>query len=561
MKLKPSKKKRGVGRSNSSLWGLMIVAPLGVFLMGLLLGLVAASFSPTAKTKARSEATEAGDDLVFPWQTLRSPDAGVARISSIVHEEGVSASEKLQRLSQYQDNIDEPPSLRGLASFAVGVNWIRSKQPERAIQWLSSPHVAATELTGHGLYLIGKAFVRAKSDRARDALQRLTGEFPDFVSIDDARLRYGRLLAQKGRWKEAAEQYRKTLDEGRREFRGEALFELAGSLSVLEKKEEAAELLEELYNEMPGHRLSRDAGRRLASLRKFQPKRSAEKSYHLAFERAERLYRAERYRDAYDDYTQLLNRYKKQVDRELVNLRRGVCQYHRRQSRSAETTLGRIENEKLQPEASFYRAEAARRLRKRKAYKERLEEVIKLDPRGPWAEEALWSLARFNVVQDDMEQALFYYGRLANEFPEGKYYVQARWRILWDQYRRGRYAPAAEGFEVTAREHPEAEELSRFLYWGARAHQNAGRFGRAEDLYRQVLLGFKNTYYGRRAAEHLTELVGEREANVVAERGNIGLREGFHVLRRATLSRILACLFSFAVSVFEAQSTTARDRR
>jgi soluble lytic murein transglycosylase len=540
MKVKPSKTKQGVGRHNRSVWGLMIAAPLGVFLMGLLLGLVAASFSSTAKTETRSETAGPVDDLVFPWQTLRSPDAGVGRISSIVHKEGVSSSEKLQKLSQYRDNDGETHLVRGLASFAAGVNRIRSKQPERAAQWFSSPHVAATELSGHALYLIGKAFEKTKPEAAREALHRLTEEDPDFVSIDEARFRYGRLLTKKGRWKEAAEQLRKTLDEGRRESRGEALFELAGSLSVLEKKEEAAVLLEELYYEMPTHRLSRDAGRRLKSLRKFQPKRSAEESYRLAFERAERLYRAEQYRSAYSDYTQLLSSFKNQVDRELVNLRRGVCQYHRRQSRSAEATLGRIEREELQPEALYYRAEAARRLRKRATYKERLDNVMELDPDGPWAEEALWSLARFNVVEDDMDEALSYYGRLAREFPEGKYYVQAMWRILWDQYRSGRYGPAAEGFDRTAREHPEAEELSRFLYWGARAYQNAGRFGRAEDLYRQVLLGFKNTYYGRKAAEHLAKLVGERKANAVTEAGRDGivLREGFHVVRKPTLRRI-----------------------
>ena len=63
------------------------------------------------------------------------------------------------------------------------------------------------------------------------------------------------------RKKEAAGEFQKVLDLGRKESSGTALWELSGALSELGQKEEAALLLEELYYELPKHRLSRDAGR------------------------------------------------------------------------------------------------------------------------------------------------------------------------------------------------------------------------------------------------------------------------------------------------------------
>jgi soluble lytic murein transglycosylase len=549
--------KTGGGRAKRSRVSSLIVMGLAtVFVVGLVLGLVAASFSPTVETKVQAEEKATPRSAVLPWQALQKPDGGVARISTVVHEEGVAATEKLKKLTQYAENSNETQLVRGLASFSAGVNRIKAKQAEKAATWLSSPGIEATELSAYALFLMGKGLEPTKPHLARQTLARLTEDHPDFILIDDVRLRFGRLLMKDGKKKEAAGEFQQVLDLGRKESRGTALWELSGALSEIAQKEEAVLLLEELYYEMSSHRLSRDAGRRLRSLRNFRPKRSAEESYRLAFDRAERLYEAGHFKNAYSDYTQLRDRFKEQADHEFINLRRGVCQYHRRQSGSAETILGRIEKDELEAEAMYYRAEAARRLRKRKTYRKRLDEVMELDPKGPWTEEALWSLARFNVVEDDMTQALYYYGRLANEFPQGKYYVQAQWRVLWDQYRLGRYEPAAAAFELTAREHPESDELSRFLYWGARAYQNAGRFDRAESLYRQVLLGFKNSYYGRQAGEHLRELVGEHRAEAVYAKGREGveLEEGFTVLRQDVLRRIEQLI---AVGLYDEAETEA----
>jgi soluble lytic murein transglycosylase len=521
---------------------------LGLFLAGLSAGLFTASLSSQAEKNPASVESETTSkdglaDELLPWQVLENPGAELSRVSLVVHAEGAARKDKIQELGKIADDPDEEDVTRGLAAVAAGVLHLEEKQWAAADARLTSPMISASSLEPYALYVLGRALTDSDPARAVEVFELLEGGLEGgstFTLIDEARLRLGRLLVKAGQNEQAALLFRKVLEEGRRESRGAALAELSGVLIDLGKMEEAVHWLEELYYEMPMHRLSSDAGRKLRKLKAQRPSRTIEKLYLLALARAELLFEEGRYKNAYSDYTALLKSYPKQIDAEYVNLRRGVCQYRRRQSRSAEATLGRIKRDDLLAEATLYRGEAARRLRKRKTYKKRLDAVLALDPKGPWAEEALWSLARFNVVEDDMVQALQYYERLAREFPEGRYYVDAQWRVLWDQYRRGKYAEAARGFELTAREHPQTDELSRFLYWGARAYESSGRPDRAETLYLQILLGYKNTYYGRQAAEHLARLRGKGVASLIVEDGREGvdLTRGFQVLRTDRLEII-----------------------
>jgi soluble lytic murein transglycosylase len=444
-----------------------------------------------------------------------------------------------------------------LAAFALGHRLFEKGSVDDAIRRLTVPEIAATELSSYALYFIGRELSDRQPKRARDAFTQLTEDHPEFVLIDEARLHLGRLLEGEGDYEQAAKQYFAVLERGHEAKRGQALFKYGDALIALGRKKEAVNWLEELYYEMPTDRLSRDAGRKLRTLQKYWPPRSGEESYRLAFDRAELLFEAGKYRNAHSDYDQLLKRFAGQVDKDLVHLRRGICQYRRRQNRSAEATLARVKRDDLKPEALHFRAEAARRRRRIKTYQSRCDELLKLAPRGPWAEETLWSLARYYLLEDDMGKALHYYGRIAKEFPRSKYYVPAQWRILWDQYRNGRYSEAATGFELAAREHPNSDELARFLYWGGRSHEKSGHADRAAALYRQVIFGYKNTYYGRQAAQHLSRLRGAEAARTAIEEGRteVDLSKGLEVIREDRLERVGQLM---AVGLSDLAETEAR---
>jgi soluble lytic murein transglycosylase len=248
----------------------------------------------------------------------------------------------------------------------------------------------------------------------------------------------------------------------------------------------------------------------------------------------------ERYREAYQTLSSLLTRKSAAVDEELVRLQMAICQYHRRELTPAVAALKKIRRDDLVPEALYYLAEIARRLRQVPVYRARAQELLERYPRSPWSEEMLLSLARRHQDEDEREAALGYYKRILAEFPAGKHVQEARWHAFWSDFRSGRYAEAGFGLEEASRERPDGEESEKFVYWAGRSYQEAGRFDRAEPLYRQVLLGYQNTYYGRRAFEHLSEIQEHKSslARVEAARNGIDLGDALKVERVALQTRI-----------------------
>ncbi len=527
--------------------------------LGVLLGLLAASpvvpgpFSFPKPSRAETQP----EFPSLPWEPFRHPGDELVQLSNVLQAPSSTTGDKLDRLSVLASE-DEPPLSRGLAQFATGLVLLDAKRPNEAVEHFLSPWIDSTELSAHALFFASGVIDDRKPADAIELLDKLTTQYPDFALINEARLRSGRLLVRQGKREEAVGRFSAILADGQEDVRDEGLFELANVLISLGREREAAELLEELYYEIPTSPFAKGAGSKLTALRKKASPRDTSELYRLAFERAETLYESERYGDAYNAYTSLLSRFKKHVDEDLVHLRRGICQYERRQSSTADQILLQVKRPDLKPEATYYRALADRRRRRRESFRTKLSEVVSMDPKGPWVEEALWSLATDHEDHDEKAIALDYCRRLVKEFPGGKNYAPAQWRLLWDQYRQRMYEEAAVGFDKVARENPAADEFSQFLYWGARAYESSGQVDRAVALYRQVLVGFKNTYYGRRAEEHLTLLGGVLAPIAALEQARVGidLKDALGVYRTDRQARISQLL---AMGLYE-QATLEAER-
>ena len=508
------------------------------FCLGLLLKILfAAPSTPGPFPRQESESPS------LPWEPFRHPGDDLKEIATVLEGQPASTQEKLDRLDGFSAD-HQSSRVRGLADFARGLVLLEARRAGEAAESFLSPRIDSTELSSHALYFASGEIDDADRRQAIDILDRLISKDPEFALVNEARLRRGRLLVEEQRLEEAAGLFRDILADGQPDFIDEGLYELAGALTELDQSREAVKLLEKLYYQMPTSPLARDAGRKLTTLRGRFPAEDSERLYRLALERAELLYQNERYRDAYDAYTSLLTQFKSRVDTERVHLRRGICQYRLRQSATADKILQQVKRSDLQPEAIYYRALADQRGRRRQSFQMKLAEILAMSPQSPWAEEALWSLANDHLDEGERDAAVRLLTRLVNEFRDGKRYVEAQWHLLWAQYRQGMYVDSAVGFERVAREHPADDGLSKFLYWGARAYESSGQVDRAVALYRQVLLGFKNTYYGRRAEEHLIQLGGVLAPLAAVEPARVGieLTDALGVYRSDRQARIAQLL-------------------
>lgn len=524
----------------------LVPAVLVVF-SGLLLGLLIASPAltpavPVAENGATATPT-AASAAGLPWEPMVRAGDELHELQSIL--EAGALRERLDALEAMSRDTARPASLRGLASFAAGLLLTQNHRDREAVDRFRATEVGSTELPGYALFLAARELETIRPDEALEALKELVSRYPDFLFIDQARLDRARLLGDRGARDEAIALLEPAAKSGDPDVRGDALDELGSLLADAKRYDEAVVALETLYYELPRHSRAAAAGRRLNGLRAKLPAPEPLHFYTLGLHRAEILMEDEQYSKAYETLAALLTRYSKVGDEELLRLKMGIAQYHRRHFTSAVANLKKVHRDELVPRAMFYLAEAARRLRQKTVYLTRVGDLVESYPKSPWSEDALVGLARYHSDQDEKHAALGEYRRVVELFPNGKHFLEAKWHVLWDEYRSGKYADAAFGWEEAARERPGEDEVPRFLYWAGHAYQDAGRFDRAEPIYRQVLLGYQNTYYGRRALEHLSEIEGQKAslAALQTARDGIDLSDAL-VVERIGLQRRIAELYS-----------------
>jgi soluble lytic murein transglycosylase len=529
---------------------ILLPALLGAFASVLLGFLLVGIASPEASSLlADGPEGEAEPTLapLLPWaQMLRAPDDSGEMRSALTGVTRANLRERLLTLQAIYEDERRPEAQRGLAAFSAAALLSENHRGPESVELFRSPAIEATELSGYALYLAALELEASRPDEARELLRKLDSDHGDVAFLDEARLVLARLLRRTGDREGSVAMLREVAKSRDTKLRGEALDELGSGLFESKQYKEAALALETLYYELPRHPRASAAGRQLNLVRAKLPPVEPLRLETLGLHRAALLMAEERYADAYETLSALLTRRTRVaavapvVDEELVRLKMGICQYHRRQLAAAATTLKKIRRDDLAPEALFYLAETARRLRQTAVFLSRASELLERYPKSPWSEEILFSLAVRHDDEDEREQALGYYRRMLVEFPAGKHVLDAKWRVLWEDFRSGRYADAGFGWEEAARERPGSEESSKFLYWAGRSYQEAGRFDRAEPLYRQVLLGYQNTYYGRRALEHLSEIRDQRSslAAIEAARSGIDLSDALSVDRVSLQTRI-----------------------
>lgn len=510
-------------------------------------GTLFALFAAEPRADAPEQASPRAAAATVPWEPLERPAREVREVSTLLKE--TPRKQRLDALARLYDDKSVSPRTRGLAAFAAGVDQLGKNRPQRVVEWLGAPEIRATELDGYALHYIAQELESSRPEAALEALEQLQASHPDFARMGEARLRYARLLRSRGEKENAVLKLLPATESRDESVRGEALDEVAKLFAELGRNGEAVDALELLYYELPRHQRAPRAGRRLTRLRDKLPAVEKSHLYNLAFDRAELLMEQRRYREAYNGFASLLKRFSKQADIDLVRLRMATCQYRRRQLTASLANFKRVKRDALVPEAIFYQAEVARRKRRRSTFRVRVGELETRYPKSPWTEKAIWSLANHLADDEEHDEALAHYRRLIQQFPQGDHVLDAKWRVHFASFNSGRFEEAGFGLEEAARERPGADARARILYWAGRSYQEAGRFDRAEGLFHQVLLGFQNSYYGRRAFEHLSQMQGESAsmASIEAAREGVDLSDVLRIERVDRQTRV-AELFAVGLS-------------
>ncbi len=256
-----------------------------------------------------------------------------------------------------------------------------------------------------------------------------------------------------------------------------------------------------LYYEYPFSELSPSAGAYLES----GPIAPDSQRYKLGLDRADRLFGAKRYGQARNELETLRNA-AQDDDRERVDLRMAECDYFLKRPRNTRDGLRPyLEHASRRAEVLFFHALARKDLGDTDGYLSTLRRVIADFGKQSWAEDALNSLATYQIVQDEDDQAGETFRELYARFPTGQYAERAAWKIGWLAYKHGTYADTARFFEKAASDFPRSDYRPSWLYWSGRAHDALKETALAEARYTLAATDYLNTYYGRLATRRLAD--------------------------------------------------------
>jgi soluble lytic murein transglycosylase len=266
----------------------------------------------------------------------------------------------------------------------------------------------------------------------------------------------------------------------------------------------AAEAYDRLDSDYPASPEDRDGERRLRLLQSHLPPATPEAQTARTLKKATAIFDAGHVREAIAAFRALRLARPKGLDVDLLHLRLGRALMALERWREARVELTAI------PVTSPQIAEAAYALAKIDAHVSSRPDAYEAVATGfagtQWGEEALFSLANFYQKDARDAEALPYYRRLLDGYPDGRYAERAAWRVAWGDYRAGHYAEAAQVLERAARLRTTTLATPGFLYWAGRAHFEMGEAERARALLEETRQRFKHSYHGLRAQEVLGRL-------------------------------------------------------
>ncbi len=160
-------------------------------------------------------------------------------------------------------------------------------------------------------------------------------------------------------------------------------------------------------------------------------------------------------------------------------------------------------------------------------------------PSSSYAPDAMFAIGRTFEDDGDLESAGAQYERTCARYPASEAAAEARFRAAFTLYESGEFQSAARRFAIDDRA-ADGSQRDMFLYWRARALENAGEAGRARLLYEQLAVSTASNYYpslaSRRVAAEPAVLPAATAPDPSPDAPHITEGEvGFHLARALAL--------------------------
>ena len=235
-----------------------------------------------------------------------------------------------------------------------------------------------------------------------------------------------------------------------------------------------------------------------------------------ALARAEKLYAAKRFSEAYDAYTDAFSRYSNSGTAEL-QARRAIAAANARRYPEATATLATIPtSNEGRAEAMFNLALAYGRAKQWAQARTTADEMRRTLPNSAWTTRAFVQLGqRAEEAKDDVN-ASYYYRAAVNFFSGNAEVTPAHFYIAWQAHDAKNFAESSrlltEHLAVYAGNNTDFR--GKAAYWAARDSERAGKLAEARAIYQGLLARYDANWYGYLAKQRLEDMARNGTARV-----------------------------------------------
>ena len=221
------------------------------------------------------------------------------------------------------------------------------------------------------------------------------------------------------------------------------------------------------------------------------------------FDRAEKLLRARRFRDARNELLRMIPLFDGPT-RETAQVR-AASSLHR--AREDEDAFAELSNLSVQdPDAAAERlhwlAAAARRLDRPSDMEQALKDLASAAPNSDWRLNALVSAGDSYLIDNRVPDYVPHYSACAVSFPSHPRAPYCHWKVVWASW-MARAPNAANLLQDHLRYFPASDKAGAALYWLAQAARASGDTAAAREYLTELNAHFPNYFYSVLARELL----------------------------------------------------------
>ncbi|MGB9182035.1 MAG: transglycosylase SLT domain-containing protein [Pyrinomonadaceae bacterium] len=364
-----------------------------------------------------------------------------------------------------------------------------------------------TSIGDYALWMRADALEQAgRRAEARAVYEELAREFPTSLRAREATLHVAQMLMQDSQ----AAAVPALLKELYGKDDAAALLLTAKAYEQTSDSTRSLAAYRRLYFYAPASVQSSEAATSLARLQSTAAPATAEE----ATTRAEKLFDAKRYADAYNAYTDAFTFFPATANAQ-AQLRRGISAENSKRTTEAVAALNSVpaSNEDLRAEALYHLVQTYARARQWDLVRAKLDEMRRVFPKSDWTPRAHVGAGQLAQSAKNDADASYFYRSAVAAYPGAVEVAQAQFEMAWQAHEAKNYQESSrlltEHLALYADRN--TDNRGRAGYWAARDSERAGKLSDAINLYQAMQERYDANWYGYLAKQRLDTIMSNSQ--------------------------------------------------